>query len=282
MKKRGAMPSGYLKRNKNVSRRRAEGNGSRNTHKSKSWRRCWDRERPPHKVNHMAEDTAVNLIEAPKEPPPDPRYISNGTCYVCLASSADVLDLGHCGHTACLLCLRDYYTAREIERFPTRCPLCEKRVPMQDLIRDGVLETSVEVQRSLKLKNMAWRLKHADKASMHDQVECAHCGRPQRGAYKNKRKTRDLVCTHCYKVFTVPGYKQPHTIPPDILAAVDFGIDLCPKCGNGIELNGGCRTVTCLCGTTFVWTDPELREDMRVHEEARIRKEISGQITKIK
>ncbi len=33
-----------------------------------------------------------------------------------------------------------------------------------------------------------------------------------------------------------------------------LNIRMCPKCGNGVQKNGGCLHMTCKCGGQFCWT----------------------------
>jgi len=289
------MPAGWLKNCEGVSEKKRYGGNSKNSTRGKqggkkvwykAWRRCsHDCFRAPnkwwragqHKNNQaiLAADTWADLdrIET-EEVKIEPRYISDRTCMVCLKELADVLDLGQCGHTVCKSCLRDYYTVQDLERYPLHCCICDQRVPIHELERKGVFDTR-EKQRAYKMNSMALQIKNAKKSIMTKNVDCPYCQKEQYGVHKHERRIIYHRCRSCHRRFEIPRLISRRTAPQEVLDAVD--VDICPGCGNGIEISEGCNDVECLCGTRFLWVHPKLQEDMLQFETDKLRAELQEQ-----
>lgn len=288
------MPTGWLKNCEGVSEKKRYGNNSKNStrgkHGDKPWNKAWRRSscdsfRAPNKwwcagrhKNHQAilmADTWADLDRiGEKEAKPEPHCMSGGTCMVCLQELTDVLDLGQCGHTVCQPCLRDYYTVQDLERYPLHCCICDKRVPIHELERKGIFDAR-EKQRAYKMNSMAWQIKNTKKVIMKKNEECPYCHEEQHGVHKHERGIIYHRCRSCHRRFDIPRLISKRAAPQEVLDAVD--VDICPGCGNGIEISEGCNDVECLCGARFLWVHPKLQEDMLRFETDKLRTELQKQ-----
>jgi len=255
------MPSGYLKHASGVGRKKQEGSSSKGSRRgtgrgSHCWRefplrlegKWWKgNSAPSHIGTAVAADVSAD-IDGPESPPPPPppRFIDDGLCMVCLDTPLRVLDLGRCGHVACLPCFRRYYTARDLDRYPLRCMVCEKRIPIRELVRDHVFETETDLARARRLAKLA---------EARDRLDSTEC-----------KQVRCPRCTHTWPadhqgVVICPGCTHPvctrfdhDVLPAAVRDAMPVGsIAICPRCGDGIERDGGCCWVRCRCSRLFNW-----------------------------
>lgn len=269
------MPSGHLKRAEGSSKKQKEGNSTKNSRKA-SWRGKWDdgsvkgencnkwarvgrnasllsagrlAQRLPLDA-HTCMDRDYELVPEPKPDPPPPRTFE-GFCLACMDDKVQVLDLGKCDHTACIPCLKRYYTQKDLDIYPLHCPFCEKRVAINKLERDGVFGET-DALRANKFRSVAIK---RDSAHKFIVTICPFC-RHNKSVRKHAGKNNSTVCDRCHEIYAyvtnIPGLLEEvrHAFGTD----ESGGLGVCPRCGSGIQKTQGCHHMTCRCGAEFEWT----------------------------
>lgn len=271
------MPSGYLKRAEGSSKKQKEGSSTKNSRKA-AWRgggwdywpgkgenyNKWTRSsgwgaptasagRVAHRAPlaaHTCMDRDYEIVPEPKPDPPPPRTFE-GFCLVCMDEEVQVLDLGRCEHTACVPCLKRYYTQKDLDIYPLHCPFCEKRIRIRGLERDGIFDEA-DVTRANRFRSVAVK---RDNAHKFISATCPFC-RHTKTVRKQASKSNSTVCDRCHEVYSyvtnIAGLSE------EVRRAFEKdeagGLGICPRCGSGVQKNRGCHHMTCRCGAHFEWT----------------------------
>lgn len=281
------MPQGYKKRAEGASRKEKQGSSTKNSRKgcisNKEWDMlmCRDRDWTFRKYKEAAagsrydpvgKDAMYNdpVVEPPPPERPPPRYVDDGICLACMDEGVRVLDVGKCGHTMCDACLRRYYTQKDLDIYPLHCCICEKRVHINALERDGVLGIE-DVATVRRLGGLA----RERKRGKHWGVTCPRCRISSRT--RENPLGRSHWCSKCFQHFRVNA-KEEAVEATELGGVLGDQFGQCPHCGIGFERTMGCDSIRCThCNHHFWFQNRRLGSTEDVDWKKEAEKEVFGE-----
>ena len=194
--------------------------------------------------------------------------VSGDECVACFCDiSESRLRLSLCGHVYCLPCFCMYlFVSAESGQFPLRCAGCDDPVLMEDVqwvLRENYADLQWFINRSVS----SMVDKHSDEYNHCSSPDCKliYACKPQGGNTKFECPAcGEVTCRSCRVPYHEGEacwlYRIKNSKNEYELALLDWMREdqqnrgVCPKCGHGIEKDGGCNKLHCSrCDANICW-----------------------------
>ena len=190
-------------------------------------------------------------------------------CVACFCeASGSCLRLGLCGHVYCLSCFYMHlFVSAEGGQFPLRCASCNDPVLMED-VRSVLREDQADLQWFINRNVSSMVAKHSNEYNHCSSPDCnlVYACQPP-GGTNNKFECPAcgmVTCRSCRVPYHEGEacwlYRMNNNKDEYELALLEWMREdienrgLCPRCGHGIEKDGGCNNIHCSrCGANICW-----------------------------
>ena len=198
----------------------------------------------------------------------DEGAVSRYECVACFCdTSGSSLRLSLCGHAYCLPCFYMYlFVSAESGQFPLRCAGCDDPVLMEDVqwvLRENYADLQWFINRSVS----SMVDKHSDEYNHCSSPDCKliYACKPQGGNTKfDCPACGEVTCRSCRVpyhegeacwLYRIKSSKNEYELALlDWMREDQQNRGVCPKCGHGIEKDGGCNKIHCSrCDANICW-----------------------------
>ncbi len=205
--------------------------------------------------------TRVNKMAAER------RYANEEVCVVCFCPTVtEPYRLEYCGHTYCNTCIElQFGVATQMKDFPIQCAHdgCGEAIIWND-ISNVLRHQPEEMQHLIQAAVSLFVAQNKDRYRFCISPDCLGLYTVCKGNYGNKFECPSCNVTLCcscdapfHEGISCGMYKASGNMDEKLVSWIkedSANRDICPNCGEGVELIGGCNNVHCYtCKTCICW-----------------------------
>eukprot|EP00581_Thalassiosira_minuscula_P025832 CAMPEP_0184408632 /NCGR_PEP_ID=MMETSP0738-20130409/3428_1 /TAXON_ID=385413 /ORGANISM="Thalassiosira miniscula, Strain CCMP1093" /LENGTH=271 /DNA_ID=CAMNT_0026766149 /DNA_START=134 /DNA_END=946 /DNA_ORIENTATION=+ len=260
------MPRGYLKHNKEISKKKARGGSS-----GRGW--IAENEPDPPRDRRVVQDFVIGAPNTEKSS--NARKATGnypiGECAICFENVPVVCLSNKCKWhaAACNKCLRRVYVTdaqKSTKSYPLKCfhPCCDQPVQVAQMEKHNLFASPAEVKKHHDMHVLS----KIEKTGGMRTVYCPKCITP-RGIKRVGDTDRTFGCNNCKTRYLVsPFYATYRAL--ENMKGDEFGVNdgwaNCPQCGIMISKGDGCSHMDCIyCGHEFDWYDAQEKKEKILH-----------------